>query len=47
MKKRKSQTPYKISTMSIGDLIQAKAKYGNSHVRANAEKFLASTKKKG
>jgi len=50
MKKRpelKSQRPYKVSTMSIGDLMKSKMASGNPQVRANSKKFLKMVNKKG
>lgn len=43
----KSQRPYKISTMSIGDLIKSKAQVGNPQVQAYSKKFLKMVNKKG
>lgn len=43
-KKKKSRKPYRVSTTSIGELIQAQAMFGNPQARKNAEKFLRLTK---
>ena len=32
--------PYKVSTMKIGDLIQAQARAGNPQAKASAKKFI-------
>lgn len=32
--------PYKVSTMKIGELIQAQARAGNPKAQANARKFI-------
>lgn len=39
-KKRRSAMPYKVSTMKIGDLIQAQARAGNPQAKASAKKFI-------
>lgn len=37
---KQSQKPHKVLTASIGEIIQAQAKYGNPNAQKSAKKFL-------